>query len=120
MPWPPLQDVAHRLLHLPCMDVCVHVFCVRGNVIPGPTLRRLAWPTSEIDHINRDKTDNRIANLRQVTRSENCQNKNNVNLPGITWHKPTSKWQARIKINQKLTLSGDFASRAQVTRKIVI
>lgn len=66
------------------------------------------WPTSEIDHINRNKADNRIANLRQVTRSENCQNKDLSKLPGITWHKATSKWQARIKINQKLIHLGVF------------
>jgi hypothetical protein len=67
------------------------------------------WPVGEIDHINRDKADNRLANLRQVTRSENCQNKDPAKLPGITWHKATSKWQARIKINQKLIHLGVFA-----------
>ena len=51
------------------------------------------WPASEIDHINRNKADNRIANLRQVTRSENCQNKDPDKLLGITCHKPTAKWQ---------------------------
>lgn len=70
------------------------------------------WPTSEIDHINQNKADNRIANLRQVTRSENCQNKSDATLPGITWHKPTAKWQARIKINQKLIHLGVFANIA--------
>jgi len=82
------------------------------------------WPTSEIDHINQNKADNRIANLRQVTRSENCQNKSDATLPGITWHKPTAKWQARIKINQKLIHLGVFqnvedakAARKQAEQK---
>lgn len=42
---------------------------------------RLAWflyygyfPTKEIDHINRNRTDNRKCNLRQVNRSENIRN----------------------------------------------
>lgn len=42
---------------------------------------RLAWflfygefPEMEIDHINRDRTDNRISNLRESTRQENATN----------------------------------------------
>ena len=33
------------------------------------------WPKQDIDHINRDKLDNRIANLRDVSCSENAKNK---------------------------------------------
>ena len=32
------------------------------------------WPTLFIDHINHDKSNNSFANLREVTKSENCQN----------------------------------------------
>jgi len=70
----------------------------------------LAWlyvhgemPVLEIDHINRDKADNRIANLRQVTRSEQCQNKdmqsnNTSGVTGVSWHKTKQKWSAHIKL----------------------
>jgi len=34
----------------------------------------------EIDHINRDKHDNSLSNLRLVTHSENCKNKNKKNV----------------------------------------
>jgi hypothetical protein len=33
------------------------------------------WPDGEVDHVNRDKTDNRIANLRVVTHRENAANR---------------------------------------------
>jgi hypothetical protein len=36
------------------------------------------WPASEIDHINRIKTDNRIANLREASRSQNTMNRANA------------------------------------------
>ena len=56
------------------------VLCVGGN--PGYLLHRVAWlyvygywPKSQIDHINRVVTDNRISNLREATRTENYQNK---------------------------------------------
>lgn len=32
------------------------------------------WPTKEIDHINRNRTDNRIENLRECTRQQNILN----------------------------------------------
>ena len=50
---------------------------------------RLAWlyhtgyfPNDEIDHINNDKLDNRLVNLREVTRWENQQNRIDTKLNG--------------------------------------
>lgn len=48
------------------------------------------WPAGEIDHINGDKRDNRIANLRVATRSENTTNRfrarsdNRLGVLGVT------------------------------------
>lgn len=53
---------------------------------------RLAWllttgemPSADIDHINGDRADNRITNLRPATRSQNCRNrgKNSNNTTGF-------------------------------------
>ena len=53
-----------------------------GSERPGPLAHRAAWllhsgswPDGEIDHINGIKTDNRMCNLRVVTRSENAMNR---------------------------------------------
>jgi HNH endonuclease/AP2 domain len=55
------------------------------------------------DHINRNKLDNRIENLRTCTRSQNQQNRvldlGKVKFRGVTFDKRKNKYQARIKIN---------------------
>jgi len=58
----------------------------------------------ELDHINRIKTDNRIENLREVTRSENNLNKsiqknNKSGVKYVSWHKASKKWV--VQYNKK-------------------
>lgn len=54
----------------------------------------------EIDHINHIRDDNRIENLRLVTRRENCANKaNKTHLTGAV--KLARSWAAYITINRK-------------------
>lgn len=72
---------------------------------------RLAWlyvhgkfPPNYIDHVNRVPNDNRIANLRLATNSENQQNQrkprnNSSGVIGVSWHKKQGKWQAYITSN---------------------
>ena len=72
---------------------------------------RLAWlymtgafPPNDIDHINRNKADNRFANLRAVTRSENMHNQgiNRVNTSGykgVSYDQQRKKWRATIELN---------------------
>lgn len=53
------------------------------------------WPSLDLDHINRMRDDNRIANLREATPMQNAQNRRST---GVTWHKSAKKWQAQIKV----------------------
>jgi hypothetical protein len=67
----------------------------------------------EVDHINGNKLDNRRANLRNCTRSENARNcsvrsDNTSGYKGVFWHKQHGKWSARIKLNGKRHHLGDF------------
>lgn len=71
------------------------------------------WPDKQIDHINRDSTDNRICNLREVTNSENARNRkiqsnNTSGATGVQWDIRAGKWLSRIKINGKLIHIGLF------------
>ena len=72
------------------------------------------WPTQEIDHINRAKTDNRIANLRDVSRRENVLNvgirrDNASGVTGVSWCKRTGKWLSQIVVSGRSQHVGYFA-----------
>lgn len=81
---------------------------------------RLAWlyvngefPPEQIDHINRDREDNRICNLRCATRTENNQNlsvssRNTSGHIGVSWCARLQKWHARIMANRKYIHIGYF------------
>jgi len=74
-----------------------------------------AFPNSLIDHMNRNKSDNSLNNLRLVTYSENNQNHkiNNRNTSGVTevyFHKKSQMWHAMININKKPRYVGSFST----------
>ena len=65
----------------------------------------------DTDHINRDALDNRRANLRHATRSENnmnrCTQKSNTSgFKGVSIHTQERKWQAHIRVSAKLKFLG--------------
>lgn len=66
-----------------------------------------------IDHINRDKLDNRRGNLRICTQKENCQNmsmksNNKSGVTGVYYDKRAKRWRAQIYIKQKAVHVGIF------------
>jgi hypothetical protein len=63
-----------------------------------------------IDHINGDTHDNRIENLRAVTRQENSFN---TNRKGIMWNKRNNNWRVRIGLNYKRIEVGSFKTREE-------
>lgn len=71
------------------------------------------WPDVEIDHINRNKADNRLINLREATPSENGRNKpaqsNNVSgYKGVSWRSSKRRWRAQIALNGRNLHLGYF------------
>lgn len=75
----------------------------------GPIIKDM-----QIDHINQVRTDNRIENLRLVSREDNSRNRtrqgnNNSGTTGIYWYKGTGKWRAGIKVDGKYKSLGYFS-----------
>lgn len=59
------------------------------------------WPKGEIDHIDGDKHNNAITNLREVTLTVNQRNRslpsnNTSGVIGVCWHKGSERWHASI------------------------
>lgn len=66
----------------------------------------------EIDHVNRDPSDNRIENLRLATKTQNGHNKTmrRERSPyiGVTWHAPSEKWVAKVAKDKVVHRLGSF------------
>jgi|DEB0MinimDraft_6_1074348.scaffolds.fasta_scaffold113343_2 hypothetical protein len=84
-----------------------------------------SWPSGLIDHINGNRSDNRIANLRDVPAGANSKNKaryrtNISGVTGVSWCKARRKWRTKITSNYVTTLLGhfeDFDEAVRVRRK---
>jgi hypothetical protein len=68
------------------------------------------WPTGQVDHINGDRADNRITNLRIATQSEQNANSSKrrnskSGIRGVSFHRATGKHTARLTVQGRLVLS---------------
>ena len=70
------------------------------------------WPEDQVDHINGNRTDNRIENLRAASNQQNQHNKHTgygtSQYKGVSWHKRDKVWRADIRINGKRISLGSF------------
>tara|TARA_R100001143_G_scaffold61969_1_gene64036 strand:+ start:4740 stop:5249 length:510 start_codon:yes stop_codon:yes gene_type:complete len=74
-----------------------------------------------VDHVNNDRADNRIANLRSVSHSGNNINKvvqsnNKSGHPGVAFDKRTGKWMARITLRGSTKWLGRFETMKEAVK----
>jgi len=73
-----------------------------------------AWPTHQIDHLNGDRSDNRIVNLRDVPNVINARNMKpriQGRYPGVVRSRKGDKWHVTITIDYKTKFIGAFNRR---------
>ena len=89
---------------------------------------RLAWwfvhgemPPAEIDHINGNPSDNRIANLRLATHAENHKNRRaevggSSRYKGVSLFARTGRWKAEVVGNGQSKYLGYFDTELQAAK----
>ena len=76
------------------------------------------WPPCEIDHINHNSADNRLANLRLADSTQNKWNirrhgRNTSGHKGVDYDKRTNRWVARISVYKKRIHFGKFVTKEE-------
>lgn len=79
------------------------------------------WPEQEIDHINCNKSDNRISNLRLVSRKEQIRNirtrkDSKTQIKGVHYDKTRGNYQAFIHVDGKRKHLGRFSNSEDAHR----
>ena len=116
--------------------VAQHSWCNNGYgyaiaQIRGKSVRMHRWllgagDGQEIDHVNRNKSDNRRSNLRFCTHAENMMNRAEVEtgipsnsttgLKGVSWRESHGKYSATLWDNGKAVHIGYFSTAEQASR----
>jgi hypothetical protein len=93
-----------------------------GRVYPAHqiiwVLQTGEWPAKEIDHIDGNSLNNSWSNLRAATRHENMRNTksregSSSKYLGVTFHKTTGKWYAKIGGGNKGKHLGTFLNEEE-------
>jgi hypothetical protein len=76
------------------------------------------WPAEYIDHINMDRSDNRLCNLREANIFQNRYNAlkrkdNTSGMKGISWNKRSNQWIVQINANKKKHFLGGFTDKTK-------
>jgi len=79
------------------------------------------WPKGELDHINRNRSDNRIVNLRETTKQQNQYNASTrqdstSGFKGVYFEKESKRWKAQGVLDKKRINIGRFSTPEEAAR----
>lgn len=120
------NEIARAIVDLEYVDtVKQYKWCLNRNGYPfnnqvGFLHRFLMNPSDDmvVDHINHNRLDNRISNLRICTQQENCMNSGqrygtSSGVTGVSWYAQRNKWEAYINISGKRVKLGYFKTKEE-------
>lgn len=90
---------------------------IRGRFYQGHRLAWLLaygeWPAEFLDHKNGNRVDNRLANLRLASKSENNRNRavqknNQAGIKGVHFCRQTGRWRAMLMVSKRRLCLGRF------------
>lgn len=91
---------------------------LRKNYMAHRIIWKMAYglEPDEVDHINGDPRDNRLANLRSVSPSDNCRNRriradNSSGVHGVYWQASDGRWRAQIGSGKSRKCLGSFTDK---------
>lgn len=105
--------------------------CVKNRIYKAHRLAWLyvygSWPKNQIDHIDRNKSNNSISNLRDVPQSLNQQNRvnhrndNKINMLGVSlWSDGRSGFKSQINVGGKIKYLGTYDTKEQAHEAYLI
>ncbi|RYM55654.1 HNH endonuclease [Serratia proteamaculans] len=76
-----------------------------------------AWPEDAIDHINRDRSDNRVSNLRECSLVDNQMNRSaqigSSARKGVSFDRKSGKWTSGIRLHGKYIYLGRYETEEE-------
>ena len=116
---PETGEFIRRSTGLPCD--CDHTQGYKTVMVEGKSYlaHRLAWflvngewPADQLDHIDRDRANNRLSNLRPCTNQQNCWNMQrqpgSSGVRGVHWDRQKCLWMATMRVEGKTKYLGRF------------
>lgn len=109
----PVGSLAGFIMQHGYRCICLHgVYYLEHRV--AWYLKTGKWP-EQLDHKDGNRANNKWANLRLATTSQNQRNKkkgrnNTSGYKGVCWHKPGRNWCAMIEVNGKQKWLGRYSS----------
>lgn len=78
----------------------------------------------EIDHIDRDRSNNNPDNLRLVTRSLNCRNRaihknNKSGIKGVYWHKHREVWYGQVRVAKVTKITKGYSTKEEAYENLL-